>query len=266
MKTYTPDIQELINIIYRGTNQRNSAFETLKALVTPESTRALFRLLEDYRVPPFYVAIIDELAQRGKIDPMPYFRDILQTKLDAPTHMGNQLTVIEMLACYGERSATIPLLTYTLKYHSNPYILRQCVYTLGLIGSENAIYVLSCLTQQHDDSRVRHDAIMALGSSRHPCAVGVLLNYLEHVSTVNSDGELTADGVNAINSLMRLWKAEVQPFDLARWLHILALWLHSDNSEYPKALYTLRTLTLPEADNIIEHWQQSIMSDERFFC
>ena len=266
MKTFSAEIQELINIIYRGSNQRNTAFETLLSLRNAESTRALLRLLDDYRVPPFYVAIIHELAQRGELDPMPYFRDILQNNLNIPAQMGNQLTAIDTLAHYGERGATIPLLGYTLKHHTNPYILRQSVYTLGQIGSEDAIYILSRLMQQHRDSRVRHDAIMVLGSTRNYRAVDVLLNYLEQDDNVNDDGQLAVDGVNAINSLLRLWKAEVRPFDLNRWLRVLSYWLHCDSSDYPKPLYTLKKLAIPEAEQIIQHWQQSIANDDGFFC
>ena len=266
MKTFSPEVQELINTIYRGTNQRQTAFERLKALQNTESTNALLRLLDDYRVPPFYVAIIHELGQRGELDPMPYFRDILQSNVNAPTHMGNQLTVIDALADYGERGATIPLLAYTLKHHRNPYILRQCVYTLGQIGTDDAIYVLSLLMQQHPDSRVRHDAIMVLGSTRSPHAVNVLLNYLEREDNLTEEGHLAVDCVNAMNSLLRLWKAEVRPFDLTRWLHVLTYWLYSDNGDYPKSLYTLNKLALPQAEAIIQQWQQTLWSDEGFFC
>jgi HEAT repeat protein len=266
MKTFPADIQELINTIYRGTNQRNIAFEKLTARKDADSTRALFRLLEDYRVPPFYVATIDELAQRGELDPIPHFRNILLSDSTSKTHVGNQMTVLDTLSFYRDRSATIPLVTYTLKHHTNPYILRQCVYTLGQIGSEDAIYVLLCLIQQHEDSRIRHDAIMALGSSRNSRAVDVLLNYLEYEATLTLEGEMNTDGVNAINSLLRLWKAEVQPFNLARWLQVLTNWLYSDTSEYPKSLYTLRTLAIPQAEAIIRCWEQSILREERFFC
>jgi len=267
MKPFAPEIQELINIIYRGGQQRKDAFNTLKSLQSAESTRALLRLLDDYRVPPFYVAIIHELGQRGALDALHYFRDILQSDAQMTTHTGNQLTAIETLAEYGEHSATIPLLAYTLKNHKNHYVLRQCVYTLGQIGDDDAIYLLSLLMHQHPDARVRHDAIMVLGSTRNARAVDVLLNYLERDDNLTEEGQPAIDCVNAMNSLLRLWKAEVQPFDVTRWLHGLTYWLYSVNSDYPKALYTLKKIAVPEAEHIIQCWQQSrIENNEGFFC
>jgi hypothetical protein len=267
MKNFSLEIQELINIIYRGTGERKAAFTKLMSLNSVDSTAALLRLADDYFVPPFYVGILHELGQRGVLNPMDRFYEILQTKSDATTHTGNQLTVIETLAQYGDHHATIPLLADTLRHHENPYILRQCVYTLGQIGTDDVVYILSLLLQQHPDGRVRHDAVMVLGSTRNPNSVRVLLNYLEQEHELNMDQRPPADCVNAMNSLLRLWKANVKPFNFTRWINILRYWLYQDKHEYPNALYTLNKLVDTEADMIVQNWQQSRMdeADDGFF-
>ncbi|MCI0351523.1 MAG: HEAT repeat domain-containing protein, partial [Acidobacteriales bacterium] len=139
--------------------------------------------------------------------------------------------------------------------HENRYILRQCVFTLGQIGTDDAVYVLSLLMLQHPESRVRHDAVMVLGSTRNPRAVTVLLNYLEQEHELE-EGRPSTNCVNALNSLLRLWKARVAPFDFERWLASLTYWLYNDSGEYPNALYTLSALKLPQADAIIQGWQE----------
>jgi len=255
MDSVAPDIQILVDNI-RGNVQRRVSFDALKARRSADSTAALLALVADYHVPPFYAEALHELGLRGRIDPMPYFRDIVLTDSEAETHAGNQLTVIALLADYSDHPETIPLLTHTLREHANPYILRQCVFTLGQVGSEEAVYVLSLLMMQHPEARVRHDAVMVLGSTRNARAVTVLLNYLEGQQPQRNTGQPSSNCVNAMNSLLRLWKADVQPFPLGHWLALLTRWLYCDASEYPNALYSLNALKHPEADTIIENWRQ----------
>ena len=254
MDNRSQDAQTLVEQI-RGNVKRRAAFDALKAQRSAESTAALLDLVADYRVPPFYAEALHELGLRGQIDPMVDFRDILLSASEAETHTGNQLTVIAMLAEYSDHADTVPLLTYTLRHHTNRYILRQCVFTLGQVGTEEAVYVLSLLMQQHPEARVRHDAVMVLGSTRHPRAVTVLLNYLEAEQPQRNTGQPSSNCVNAMNSLLRLWKGDIQPFPLARWLELLRYWLYSDGNEHPNALYSLNAIKHPEADAIVQTWR-----------
>jgi HEAT repeat protein len=253
MSRFSPDIQELVNNI-RGNSYRRAAFDTLKASDSAESTAALLELVADYRVPPFYAEALHELGLRCQLDPMEHFRDILLTDSAESNHTGNQLTVIAMLSEYSDREETIALLTHTLKHHDNRYILRQCVFTLGQIATDHAVYVLSLLMLQHPESRVQHDAVMVLGSTRNPRAATVLLNYLEQ-DNLMEDGRPSTNCVNAMNSLLRLWKAKVYPFNMTRWLDILTCWLYYDMGDYPNALYSLSSIKHPESETIIETWQ-----------
>ena len=268
MDKFPPEIIALLNTMYRNGSDRRAALKTLFAMKTADSTAALLRLARDYRVPPFYVDILHELGERGVLDPMQYFRDILLTESDVSTHTSNQLTVIIKLGEYGHRSSTFSLLSHLLKKNTNRHILRQCVYTLGQIGNDDAVYILSLLMNDYHNASVRHDAIMVLGSTGNPLAVNVLLNYLEIDHPLCEDGQLSADCVNAMSSLVRLWNAEVQPFDVARFLQVLTYWLYQDVTEYPKAMYALKKIDTPQAQVIIEQWQQVRhfqMTDKFFF-
>jgi hypothetical protein len=268
MDKFSPEIIALLNTMYRHGSDRRTALKTLFAMKTADSTAALLRLAQDYRVPPFYVDILHELGERGALDPMHYFRDILLTESDVSTHTSNQLTVIIKLGEYGHRSSTFSLLTHLLKKHNNRHILRQCVYTLGQIGNDDAVYILSLLMNDYHSASVRHDAIMVLGSTGNALAVNVLLNYLEFDHTLSEDGQPSSDCVNAMSSLVRLWNAEVQPFDVGRCLQVLTYWLYQDVTEYPKALYALKKIETPQAKVIIEQWEQTRryeLTDKFFF-
>lgn len=269
MNTLPPDVGQLVADIRSNTNRQN-AYETLICLKSAASTRALLDLMTDYRVPPYYANIIHELGQRGAIDSMQHFCQILLADSD-DGNIRDQMTALILLAYYPQHSATVALIEHVLRHHDHPYMLGYGVYVLGQIGNDEAVYALSLLMSQHPNDKVRHDVVNVLGSTCNPHAVTALLNYLEREHAPSGRGGVPARCVNAMNGLLRLWEAKTQPFDVQRWLDALTYWLYRDTSPYPNALYTLNKLDMAQAETIIADWQDwrgtagKRLSDTDFF-
>ena len=229
--------------------RRGVAIMSLIELNTIEANDILVSLIENNETQQFYIYIIMALSQRNWINPVPYVRRLFN---DASQNYltDNHLAGIVLLQDYPHDPDTMPLLTEALRLYHGEEIWQYCtIQTLARIGTDDAVFLVAQVMNQHDDITVRATAALELGTSPNPLAGEILLNYLERLM---SDAEMliVREALPALGQQMAK-----QPIDVARGLRILERWLYQEQMNIPTALSVLKDLKHSEADAIIERWE-----------
>jgi HEAT repeat protein len=246
---YSYEVQRYIADLAHD-DRRGTAVMSLIELNTAEANDVLVNLIDDPAIQQFYIYIIMALSQRHWINPVPYVRRLFDSKIQNYL-TDNHLAGIVLLQDYPHDPDTMPLLTEALRLYHGEEIWQYCtIQTLARIGTDEAIFLVAQVMQQHDDWSVRADAAMELGTSPNPLAGEILLNYLERMP---ADGEITIvqEALPALGQ-----QISKQPIDIERGLRILERWLYQEAAAIPTALVVLQDLKLPQADAVIAIWQQ----------
>jgi hypothetical protein len=229
--------------------RRGVAIMSLIELNTIEANNVLVSLIEHNEIQQFYIYIIMALSQRNWINPVPYVRRLF-SESSQNYLTDNHLAGIVLLQDYPHDPDTMPLLTEALRLYHGEEIWQYCtIQTLARIGTDEAVFLVAQVMNQHDDMSVRATAALELGMSPNPLAGEILLNYLERLMS-DAEMAIVREALPALGQ-----QIAKQPIDVARGLQILERWLYQEALNIPTALSVLKDLKLHEADAIIEQWE-----------
>ena len=249
---------------------RNVAIKQLMNMNTRESAHALFMVLDDIQSLYVFRVVVPYLDVMGVLEPLPYLRGMLMGQMSRKGH-NPHLIALETLRNYHDHPDTLDILAeflFSPPQHTHGRNRTTAAVQIGLIGTEEALYILGQVLANQGDLPARRSAINGLVKTRNPRAQQMMLRIMDDLLEYRAEAESETFGIvsDMASGIHQLMIRGIEPEETAYAVQVLARWLYilpyRMTGNISNVLHLLNSPIAREAQETWLAWRKIATSDK----